>query len=149
MFGIEAESSRSSSIHHEEFDAYEHLRLSLAEYGVYQSVVPSYLPKGYSFQEISKGSTFEGTFIRCIMSNGDNEIILRYIISNTEQPSRYYAIDENAPEIYTTGGIEHYIMTNEGEYFVSWTSGNIVCDISGLLNYDDVILMIDSIYKGG
>lgn len=149
VFGIEAESSRSSSIHHEEFDAYEHLRLSLAEYGVYQSVVPSYLPKGYSFQEISKGSTFEGTFIRCIMSNGDNEIILRYIISNTEQPSRYYAIDENAPEIYTTGGIEHYIMTNEGEYFVSWTSGNIVCDISGLLNYDDVILMIDSIYKGG
>lgn len=149
VFGIETESSRSSSVHHEVEDIYEHLRLSLAEHGVYQSVVPNYLPEGYSFLDLTIDSTFEGTFIRCVMSNGDNEIIFRYVISNTEQPSRYYAIDENAPEIYTTDGIEHYIITNEGEYFVSWTSGNIVCDISGLLNYDDVILMIDSIYKGG
>lgn len=149
VFGITQDGTDSESIHHEQIDSYEHLRLSLAEHGVYQSVVPNYLPEGYSPQAMTIGSTFEGTFIRCVMSNGDNEIILRYVISNTEQPSRYYAIDENAPEIYTTDGIEHFIITNEGEYFVSWTNGNIVCDISGLLDYDDVIMMIDSIYKGG
>jgi hypothetical protein len=149
VFGIRGESSYSSTYHQDELDVFYHLRTALAEYGVYQSVVPSYLPKGYSFQEISKDSTFEGTFIRCIMSNGDNEIILRYVISNTEQPTRYYTKDDVVPEIYCINSIEHHIMTNEQEYIISWTNENIVCDISGVLNYDDVILMIDSIYEGG
>lgn len=149
VFGIRGESSYSSSIHPEEADVYYHLRTALAEHGVSQSVVPSYVPEGYSKEEVGFEETFEGYYAFCSLSNGENRIILRYLVSNTEQPSRYYAIDEQTPEIYTTGGIEHHIMTNEGEFFISWTNGNIVCDISGLLNYDDVILMIHSIYKGG
>lgn len=149
VFGIKGESSYSSPYHHEGSDVYYHLRTALAEHGVHQPVVPSYLPEGYSFQEINMDSTFEGTFIRCVMSNGNNKIILRYVISNTEQPTRYYTKDDVVPEIYCFDNIEHHIMTNEQEYIISWTNENIVCDISGVLNYDDVILMIDSIYKGG
>lgn len=149
VFGLEAESSRSSSIHHEEFDAYEHLRLSLAEHGVYQPVVPKYLPEGYSFQDLTTDATFEGSFIRCVMNNGNNKIILRYVISNSEQPIIYYTKDDVLPEVYYTHDTEYFIMTNEQKYVVSWTNDNIVCDISGLLNHDDAILMIDSIYEGG
>ena len=149
VFGITQDGTDSESIHHEQIDSYEHLRLSLAEHGVYQSVVPNYLPEGYSPQAMTIGSTFEGTFIRCVMSNGDNEIMLRYIISNTEQPTIYYTKDDVVPEIYCINSIEHHIMTNEQEYIISWTNENIVCDISGVLNYDDVILMINSIYEGG
>ena len=57
--------------------------------------------------------------------------------------------DDVVPEAYSSGNIEHYIMTNEEEYVVSWNVDNVLCDISGLLNYDDAILMINSIYKGG
>lgn len=149
VFGIKGESSYSSPYHHEGSDVYYHLRTALAEHGVHQPVVPNYLPEGYSFQEISLDSTFEGTFIRCVMSNGNNKIILRYVISNTEQPIIYYAKDDVVPEVYSAHDTEYFIMTNEQKYVVSWTSENIVCDISGLLNYDDVILMIDSIYEGG
>ena len=149
VFGIRGESSYSSSFHQDEEYVFYHLRTALADHGVHQPVIPSYLPEGYTFQETSIGSTFEGTFIRCVMSNGDNEIILRYIISNTEQPTRYYTKDDVVPEKYCFNNIEHHIMTNEQEYIISWTNENIVCDISGVLNYDDVILMIDSIYEGG
>lgn len=149
VFGIRGESSYSSPYHHEEADVFYHLRTALADHGVHQAVVPSYLPEGYSLQAMTIDSTFEGTFIRCVMSNGDNEIILRYVISNTQQPTRYYTKDDVVPEIYCFQNIEHHIMTNEQKYIISWTNENIVCDISGLLNYDDVILMIDSIYEGG
>lgn len=149
VFGITEDGADYESVHHEHQDEYYHLRTALSEHGVSQSVVPSYLPEGYSFQDITMDSTFEGSFIRCIMSNGDNEIILRYIISNTEQPTMYYTKDDVAPEIYCINSIEHHIMTNEQEYIISWTNENIVCDISGVLNYDDVILMINSIYEGG
>lgn len=148
VFGIRGESSQSSSVHHKEEDVYEHLRLSLSDHGVYQSVAPNYLPEGYSFLNLTTDTTYEGVYIRCTMSNGDNEIILRYLISNTEQPTRYYMKDDVVPEVYSSGNIEHYIMTNEQEYIVSWNVDNILCDISGLLNYDDAILMIDSIYEG-
>ena len=149
VFGIEAESSRSSSIHHEEFDAYEHLRLSLAEHGVHQSIVPTYVPDGYNVSETKFYDTFEGVYFLCTLSNGDNKIILRYTVSNTEHPSKYYTKDDMLPEVYFSNNIEHFIMTNEQEYIVSWTNENIVCDISGLPNYDDVIIMINSIYEGG
>lgn len=149
VFGITEDGADYESVHHEHQDEYYHLRTALSEHGVSQSVVPSYLPEGYSFQEISLDSTFEGTFIRCVMSNGNNKIILRYVISNTEQPTRYYMKDDVVPEAYSSGNIEHYIMTNEEEYVVSWNVDNVLCDISGLLNYDDAILMINSIYKGG
>ena len=149
VFGIRGESSYSSTYHQDELDVFYHLRTALAEHGVSQSVVPNYLPEGYSFRDLTTDTTFEGSFIRCVMGNGDNEIILRYLISNTERPTRYYMKDDVVPEVYSSGNIEHYIMTNEQEYIVSWNVDNILCDISGLLNYDDAILMIDSIYEGG
>lgn len=149
VFGIRGESSYSSTYHQDELDVFYHLRTALADHGVHQAVVPSYLPEGYSFQDLTTDTTFEGAFIRCVMSNGNNKIILRYVISNTEQPTRYYMKDDVVPEAYSSGNIEHYIMTNEEEYVVSWNVDNVLCDISGLLNYDDAILMIDSIYKGG
>lgn len=149
VFGISGNNSQSTSFHSEERDAYLDLRTALSEHGVYQSVVPSYFPEGYSFQDLTTDTTFEGAFIRCVMSNGNNKIILRYVISNTQQPTRYYTKDDVVPEIYCFNNIDHHIMTNEQEYIISWTNENIVCDISGVLNYDDVILMIDSIYEGG
>ena len=149
VFGITEDGADYESVHHEHQDEYYHLRTALSEHEVSQSVVPSYLPEGYTFQETSIRSTFEGTFIRCVMSNGNNKIILRYVITNTEQPTRYYTKDDVVPEKYCINNIEHHIMTNEQEFIISWTNENIVCDISGVLNYDDVILMIDSIYEGG
>ena len=149
VFGIRGESSYSSTYHQEELDVFYHLRTALADHGVHQAVVPSYLPEGYSLQAMTIDSTFEGTFIRCVMSNGDDEIIFRYVISNSEQPIIYYAKDDVVPEVYFAHDTEYFIITNEQKYVVSWTSENIVCDISGLLKYDDVILMIDSIYEGG
>lgn len=149
VFGIRGESSYSSPIHPEEADVYYHLRTALAEHGVSQSVVPSYVPEGYSKEEVGFEETFEGYYAFCSLSNGENRIILRYVISNTQQPTRYYTKDDVVPEIYCFNNIDHHIMTNEQEYIISWTNENIVCDISGVLNYDDVILMIDSIYEGG
>lgn len=149
VFGISGESSISSSDHLDQTDVYYHLRNALAEHGVYQAVVPRYVPEGYIVSETKFYDTFEGDYFLFSLSNGDNRIILRYLILNTEQPTRYYMKDDVGPEVYSSSGIEHYIMTNEQEYVVSWTNDNILCDISGLLTYDDVILMIDSIYKGG
>lgn len=149
VFGIRGESSYSSTYHHEEADVYYHLRTTLAEHGVHQSIVPTYVPDGYNVSESKFYDTFEGVYFLCTLSNGENEILLRYLVSNTEHPTKYYTKDDVVPEVYFSNNIEHYIMTNEQKYVISWTNENIVCDISGVLNYDDVILMIDSIYEGG
>jgi hypothetical protein len=38
-------------------------------------------------------------------------------------------------------------MTNVGKYLATWTVNNLECSISGLDSKEELIKMIDSIYK--
>jgi len=147
-FGLAERNLDISSDHLEHPDFYYHLRRALQQEGAEQDLVPTLVPDGYSVSQTNTEQTYEGAFVFCALSNGDNEIIFNYIISNLEQPNQYYPIDEIEPEVYTVNGIDHYIMTNEGEYVVSWTNGNVRCDITGVPNHEELIKIIDSIYVG-
>ena len=147
VFGITREEPGIRTIHKEQSDEFYHLKTILKERGVSQSVVPNYTPTGYRVIDTVFSDTYEGFNAYCILGNGENEIFLRYWISNSNQANHFYAIDDASPKIYECNGIEHYIMTNENAFIVSWTNENILCDISGLQSYDALIQMINSIYE--
>ena len=149
VFGITRGEPGISTIHKEKTDTLYHLKSVLEERGVHQAVVPNYIPAGYSFIALDYYDAFEGFNTNCVLSNGENEIIIRYWISTPNQANHFYAIDDIEPEIYEHKTIEHYIMSNENEFIVSWTNENIICEISGVQRYNDLIRMINSIYEKG
>ncbi|MGI5986298.1 MAG: hypothetical protein ACOX7O_10690 [Oscillospiraceae bacterium] len=51
------------------------------------------------------------------------------------------------PEVYESGGISHYIMTNMDSYAAAWTNGSLEGGIFGPKTKNDLLKMIDSIYK--
>lgn len=147
VFGITPASTRAKTEHPELTSDYYYLKAILEERGATQAVVPSYIPEGYSFAGSDYAEAFEGFYTECILDNGENEIVLRYWISTNNQANHFYAIDDAEPEIYECNSIKHYIMTNENEFIVSWTNENVLCDISGVQSYDELIQMINSIYE--
>lgn len=60
-----------------------------------------------------------------------------------------YEKDADDPEEYSKNGVTHYIMTNFGDYFAVWLSGNMECSIyiAGGSTKDELIKIIDSIYE--
>ena len=147
VFGITREEPGIRAIHKGKTDLLYHLESILEERGVTQAVVPKYIPDGYSLIDTEYCNSFEGNFVYCSLSNGENEIYIHYWLTSENEVTHFYAIDNSQPNIYECKGIKHYIMTNENEYIVSWTNENLFCDISGVQNYDELIRIINSIYE--
>jgi hypothetical protein len=115
--------------------------------GVSATVVPRFLPEGYIIMETNSEETYEGMTISALFSNGKEYIVLSYLISRDPDISRMYPIDDNEPEIMTVGNVEYYIVTNEAKYGAVWSTGNILCQISGVDDKEDLLNMLNSIYE--
>lgn len=127
-------------------DPYSKLREELRENGVTAEVVPEYMPDGFSLSSISAEDSLRGIGIFCNLTNGDKEIILNYTIAK-EESNIVFAKDEATPEVYTICGIDHSIFTNEGSYVAVWVNQNVRCEIYKVEYKEELLKMIDSIYK--
>ena len=127
-------------------NAFSDIRSALKEHGITEKVLPTYLPNGFTRSYAKIDETTENTTFVYMYSSGDRNLILRYTAFSTPLGSSFQK-DEGDPEIYEAGGVEHYIMTNVEKYLATWTVNNLECSISGLDSKEELIKMIDSIYK--
>lgn len=124
------------------------VQIYLDEYGAADNVLPKYIPEGYEVSETLPNDIGSYKAVCCLLSNGDNEILLQYHIYPADSNNRTYEMRAEDPEIHTKGGIEHYIILNAGEYTAVWKNGNTECSIIGLSSRKELIKMINSVYGG-
>lgn len=146
LFGFSVNGSFMTLERDYDTDPLVELRELLAQRGITNEIVPDYIPEGCITEKLEINESFEGLRISCKLSNGSGIIILNYLIA-AETPQGQYPKDDSNPERYEAGGIEHQIMSNEGEYFAVWINGNINCTISGVESRAELLKIIDSIYK--
>lgn len=127
-------------------DSYLKLREELKTNGVTVAVVPEYMPDGFSLSSVVTDETMTGLGIFSILTNDNKEILLNYTLT-AKDSSSFYAKDEVEPEVYTVCGIDHNIFTNEGSYIAVWINQNVQCEIYKVEDKDELLKMIDSIYK--
>ncbi len=125
---------------------YYELTEALNEAGIAANVVPKYMPVSYSLTSINTSDSTRGLGIYCTLVHNDEEILLNYLLIE-ENSNRVFTKDEVAPEVYTAGGIDHSIFTNEGKYIAVWMNQNVQCEIQGVVDKGELLKMIDSIYK--
>lgn len=122
------------------------LEEALARHNAPPNIVPRYLPDGYEqveFYYVSMPGAYS-TF-DCAYSDGESFIYHIYTVFYTDDHS-IFTKDEDHPEIYTVGGIDHYIMTNVGQYSSIWQNGNFECTLYGFESREELIKTIDSMY---
>lgn len=122
------------------------LEQALSLHNAPDDLVPAYIPDGYELIEfdyspVSDTAVTFGAFY----SNGENTIALTYW-ADSSGVSRMHTKDEGEPEVYTTHGIDHYIMTNAEQYIAVWKNADFECCISGFESRKELIKTIHSMY---
>ena len=127
-------------------DPYSLIREALISEGVERSVVPYYIPAGYSLRDFQAFDADQGKVFFASYSCEEKVIFLHYTL-NPNGLNEFYPKDENGVELYSTHGIDHYISSNEGLYRSVWANENVVCEVSGVDTKEELLKIIESIYK--
>lgn len=105
------------------------------------SWLPKYIPEGYVQSELY---TEEHSYT--VSYQKDDEYVV-FRVQRVDTPKgMQFEHDGETPEIYTSGGIDHAISTNMGNYTAVWENQGYECAIMGVCSKDELIRMIDSIY---
>lgn len=110
-------------------------------------MVPTWIPTGFILEKIQKDISPAQEIYRAFYLCESRELTIKiqsYIGTNPEKVE----VGEALIEIYESGGIEYYIVSNNKLLQAVWTSGSYECYIAGDLSIDELKQMIDSIEKG-
>ena len=121
------------------------LKSLMTEHGLSYTLVPGYLPEGYKLANLQYNDLDGTSTVFCQLSNGSNDIMLIYTAHSGDFASLQLEKDDALPEKYEHGGITYYLMSNMGDYLVTWLSDNVECTITGIPSHDEAVKMINSL----
>ena len=122
----------------------------MASDGLSSALLPGYIPEGYETVDVQYDKMRSHINYWCQLENGQDYIMLSYTLYLDPDSSFavQYEKDMADPEVYISGGVSYYIMTNMGSHLAAWTSENVECSIAGMTTYEETIKIIDSIAGG-
>lgn len=107
-------------------------------------MVPTWIPSGYSLNEIKVDNTPLQNIFIAYYEKGDKTFIISVRSYLKSYPSLIEKSDDYF-EVYESNGIAFYIFSNDTQYHAAWITDAYECVISGDLELDEIKKMIDSI----
>lgn len=135
--------------------SYASLQDALDAYGITADVAPKWIPKGYNAESVTATTTSNGANISALYVSGEKltdkdlnkAIYVDIRFDENGNGNTYVQKSMDDPEVYEVSGVEHYIMTNNGDLVVVWRQDDCECCIGGNgLVSGDLKIIIDSIY---
>lgn len=127
---------------------YTSLQEALDDYGVNEALVPEWLPNEYAIATVSVNeATGFTTFLAHYNSVKDPDDHLTITIR--ERPSEpiktMYEKDATSVTSIKSGTAIYYIGHDNGQTSIMWELGRYQCNISGIIDEEDISKIIDSI----
>ena len=126
---------------------YASLQEILAEHKRDGSIIPSWIPEGFSLDAIDKNVSPAREVYSAYYVARDKELHIQ-VRTHLSADLQNNEIENDPIEIYPHEGMEFYIFQNVDQLFVTWKAEPYECIISGDVSIDEVKTMIDSIRKG-
>lgn len=120
------------------------LQDALNDYTVTEKLAPSWMPEGYMCKDLKIKSTPRTLIIQSVYEKNGSELIIK-IRQAIGTPANQVEKSDDLFEIYTTGGIDYYIFSNNENLQTKWSIGEFECVIGGNITLDEMKAMIDSI----
>lgn len=115
-----------------------------------QSVLPQWLPDGYSMSCAEVWYEGEEAQVVAITFDGDGESIYFDVQSAPASAAVIYPKDSDPVAHHASGGVEHYLMSDHEYEFAVWSYSGRECTLGGeAVTQEELIRMIDSIYGSG
>ena len=128
-------------------NGYDNLQAVLEAHGITEAVAPTWLPDGFELEDLKVHSEMRTSIsFNAAYTNKEQFVVIAISLLYYE-PYGTLEKDEGDVLLYEKSGIEHYIMTNNGQNIVAWMNGNLECRIAGDISRDELIRIVDSIYE--
>ncbi len=144
---VSGESTKVSEPSPEDQDEYNSLQELLIEGNRDSSIVPTWIPEGFSLDKIEKDSSPMREIYTVRYMNGEQKIRIQ-VTTYLSEGIRNNEVENDPIEIYSHNGIDFYIFKNLDQLFATWMADSYECFISGDVSIDEIKMMIDSIRKG-
>ena len=144
---VSSENTEVSEPSPEDQDDYLFLQELLEENNRDSSMVPTWIPSGFSLEKVEKDvtpiqETYSARYVK-----GDRVFRIR-VQNYLDDDFQKIETSQEYSEIYSVGNQDYYIFHNNKQNQAVWVRGTYECIISGNLSIDEMKLMIDSIEKG-
>lgn len=129
------------------YEDFEAVRETLDKQNITFDVLPQWLPDGYRYAATEIAESPGKKIIYLEYVNGEKHLGLT-ISRLKDSNQRSYEKDESLVQMYEANGTTHYILQNNAEIVIVWTTGNCECSLRGSILNEEATRIIDSIYGG-
>lgn len=123
------------------------IRDILNEYGIFEDLVPRWMPDGYEYVNSKVVEKLTSTEFLFTYTDEISDISVSIKDINGTITTSYERNDTSI-EIYSQNSLDYYIINNYGITTIEWINGDHECSIFGHFSTEDAKKMIDSI-RGG
>ena len=126
---------------------YESLQDALKDDDLSPDIVPTWIPDGYELIDIIiDRNPIQESYV-AIYDNKDSQIKISVRMYLSTYPEQIEMSEPNS-SIYSLSGVDYYLFSNHTQNRVAWIIDAYECYISGNIEVEELILMIESIGKG-
>ena len=120
------------------------LQDALNDYEVTEKLAPTWMPEGYTSNDLQVSRTPRTLYIGSTYENNGSELIIKIRQTIGVQAPQVEKNDDLL-EVYVVDGIEYYIFSNTETLQAAWSIGEFECIIGGKITLEEMKKMIDSI----
>lgn len=136
----------SEPVPNDEF-IYSSLADALSKDGRNSKILPTWIPEGYEqIDIIIDRNPIQESYL-AIYSNGESRLKISIHLYLSTSPEQIETSDTDS-SVYSISGIDYYLFSNHDQNRAAWIVESYECCISGEIEMNDLILMIESIGKG-
>lgn len=120
---------------------------ALAEQGITNPVVPSWVPEGFALTELKTNKANGDDSVMACLVKGDQSIVISIAMHDNDATAFQHEKNENGIiDIWDLSGNEHYVIANMEQFIVTWVTNEIECTITTDCTEEEVYSIVKSIY---
>lgn len=125
---------------------HESLEAAVETFGIDAPIVPKEIPERFELVEVKASCRRTGILIYADYKSRDGNLQIRY---NEVAAQEFNALEKenDVVDSYLVKGIKHRLVSDLGRQKATWQNGDFECKISGDVSKQEIIDMIDSIYR--
>ena len=123
---------------------YSSLQEALDAHGITVKLCPTWIPEDYILQSVDVFSMSDSTRFSCDYVSDRGQLYIQITVSTSETTIRTEEVEPEGTH-YEKGGIDFYITSNTSNIKCNWVNSGYDCKISGVMTFDEMTKMIDSI----
>jgi len=127
-------------------DDLANLRKLIKDHGIYERLVPSWLPPGFGLVDFEIIKMPSHTTFCSQYESGPDSLFIK-ITSQNDVSEIYYEISDEYYDLYHRNEVDHYIIKNKNIINISWIYKHYECLIAGDITLGDAYAIINSIYE--